>query len=92
MSADAPMQTCGRDAKTFAYYALGELWLCPKCYASIGRLGECCARCGVLASSGALLVPVFRVGQLCLQCRREHVRAAGLQLRGERNGHVEEAK
>jgi hypothetical protein len=70
------MKTCGHSSKTFTYHALGRIWLCGACHASIGRLGDSCARCAAFAASGAVLVDVRHVGRLCLPCRREHLRDA----------------
>lgn len=67
-----PTPNCGHDGVTFTFYQLGDLWLCPPCFTSIGQLQQRCSKCGVVASlKRPPLVDVFRHGRLCFSCRRD---------------------
>lgn len=71
----APTPNCGHGGRTFTYYRLGQVWLCPACFASIGGLLELvaiCDRCRRSPARGEQLVNVFRVGRLCFPCRRDY--------------------
>jgi hypothetical protein len=76
----APTPNCGHGGRTFSYYRIGELWLCPACFASIGGLLELVAVCSHCCrrppARGEQLTNVFRAGRLCSTCRRDHRAAA----------------
>lgn len=66
-----PTPNCGHGGTTYTFVGLAELWMCPVCIASIGRLYECCSSCGRPPPAGTQLIDVFRAGRLCFTCRRE---------------------